>query len=66
MSRSFTYSRHYPTLSQVLFSPHTPYVPPHASPFAMFVWRRRIWLECTIGLVGMEPWEKYFVGQFLH
>jgi hypothetical protein len=63
MSRSFTSSRSYPTLRQVLFSLHTPYVPPRASPIAMFAWRQRIWVESTFGLVSMEPWEKIIVGQ---
>ena len=64
MSRSFTASSKYPTLRQVLFSPHTPYVPPRDSPLAMSVWRWRIWFESTFGLVSMEPWEKYTVGGF--
>lgn len=63
MSRSFTSNYKYPTLYQVLFSPHTPYVPPQASPIAMFAWKQRIWIESTFGLVAMEPWEKYLVGQ---
>lgn len=64
MSRSFMASNKYPTLYQVLFSPHTPYVPPQASPIAMFAWKQRIWIESTLGLVAMEPWEKYLVGQY--
>lgn len=63
MTRSFTSSDKYPTLYQILFSPHTPYVPPHASPIAMFVWKQRIWVESTFCLVSLEPWEKYLVGQ---
>ena len=65
MSRSFTTSNKYPTLRQILFSPHTPYVPPKASPLAMLVWRWRIWFESTFGLVCMEPWEKCVVGRFI-
>lgn len=64
MPRSFTISSKYPTLRQVLFSPHTPYVPPRDSPIAMSAWRWRIWFESTFGLVSMEPWEKYTVGGF--
>lgn len=65
MPRSFMFSNKYPTLYQVLFSPYTQYVPPQASPIAMFAWKRRIWFESTFGLVAMEPWEKYITGQCL-
>ena len=53
MSRSFASSHKYPALYQVLFSHHTPYVPPQASPLAMSVWRWRIWFESTFGLVAL-------------
>lgn len=62
MPGSFASSRKSPTLSQTLFSPHMSCVPPRDSPLAMFVWRWRVWFECTFGLSAMEPWEKYITG----
>lgn len=46
-----------PTAAAALFGIELPYRPPK-QPLAAFLWRRRMWLETTIGLSLLEPWEK--------
>ena len=46
-----------PTTLEVIFALALPYRPPE-SPVGAFLWRWRFWLETTIGLSLLEPWEK--------
>ncbi|KAI0354045.1 hypothetical protein OH77DRAFT_1367934, partial [Trametes cingulata] len=48
------------TLTQILFGLQLPYRKPE-SPIARFIWRRRVWVECTFALSMLEPWEKFLV-----
>ncbi|KAF7795472.1 hypothetical protein EIP86_006633 [Pleurotus ostreatoroseus] len=49
-----------PTLRDVLFGLALPLRPPR-SPLAAFLWRKRVWLECTFALTMLQPWEKFIV-----
>ncbi|KAI0073844.1 hypothetical protein K474DRAFT_1602620 [Panus rudis PR-1116 ss-1] len=49
-----------PTTSAVIFGVELPYRPPKNS-LGAFLWRKRIWIESTMGLSVLEPWEKILV-----
>ncbi|KAI0700686.1 hypothetical protein C8T65DRAFT_545301, partial [Cerioporus squamosus] len=46
-----------PTTASAVFGIDLPYHPPKSAVGA-FLWRRRFWLETTLGLSLLEPWEK--------
>ncbi|KAL6302897.1 hypothetical protein BKA93DRAFT_826992 [Sparassis latifolia] len=44
-----------------VFGPTLYYRPP-PNPLARFLWRKRIMFETTMGLSGIEPWERVLVS----
>jgi hypothetical protein len=52
-----------PSTAAVLVGVEMPYRPPR-SPAAALLWRRRVWLETTLGLSLLEPWEKLTVRAY--
>ncbi|KAI0354047.1 hypothetical protein OH77DRAFT_1457071 [Trametes cingulata] len=49
-----------PTTASALFGIDLPYRPPK-NRVGAFLWRWRLWIETTIGLSLLEPWEKILV-----
>ncbi|KAH9830210.1 uncharacterized protein C8Q71DRAFT_717379 [Rhodofomes roseus] len=49
-----------PSTWDVLFRLQMPYRAPRGK-LAVFLWRRRIWIETTFALSMMQPWEKVVV-----
>ncbi|GJE93990.1 hypothetical protein PsYK624_101570 [Phanerochaete sordida] len=60
MHNSLEYWRTTPSTAAALFSVEMPYRPPK-SRVGAFLWRRRMWLETTMGLSVLEPWEKLMI-----
>ncbi|KAF7795463.1 hypothetical protein EIP86_006624 [Pleurotus ostreatoroseus] len=57
--------KHTPSTFGGIFGIELPYRPPRNSVGA-FVWRWRFWLETTIGLSLLEPWEKILMIVFVY
>ncbi|KAI0367258.1 hypothetical protein BV20DRAFT_950525 [Pilatotrama ljubarskyi] len=49
-----------PTTASALFGIDLPYRPPK-NRVGAYLWRWRLWIETTIGLSLLEPWEKILV-----
>ncbi|KAF9791878.1 hypothetical protein BJ322DRAFT_1026029 [Thelephora terrestris] len=51
-----------PSTISILTSLSLPCRPP-TSAFGAFVWRCRMWFECTFAFTMLEPWEKILCGE---
>lgn len=60
MRNSLEFWRTTPSTAAALFSVEMPYRPPK-NPVGAFLWRRRMWVETTMGLSVLEPWEKVMI-----
>ncbi|OSC98839.1 hypothetical protein PYCCODRAFT_902896 [Trametes coccinea BRFM310] len=51
-----------PTTADTIFGVHLPLRPPK-NPVGAYLWRWRVWVETTSGLVVFEPWEKILIRE---
>ena len=65
MKKAYESWKRVPTTTSAIIGLDLPYRPPK-SPLGAFLWRRRMWLETTIGLSLLEPWEKVLVREYCH
>ncbi|KAI0073843.1 hypothetical protein K474DRAFT_1602622 [Panus rudis PR-1116 ss-1] len=54
-----------PSTAEVVFGLELPYRPPKSF-IGAYIWRWRMWFECTFALTMLEPWEKVFVIMILN
>ena len=57
MPNTLEHWKHTPSTVETIFALDLPYRPP-TNPVGAFIWRRRMWIETTMGLSLLEPWEK--------
>ncbi|KAI0777970.1 hypothetical protein BC629DRAFT_1441192 [Irpex lacteus] len=57
MPNTIEHWKHTPTVAETVFALDLPYRPP-TNPIGALIWRKRMWVETTLGLSLLEPWEK--------
>ena len=62
MPNTLEFWKHVPSTLAAIFAIELPYRPPQ-SKFGAVVWRWRFWLETTVGLSLLEPWEKVMMSE---
>lgn len=62
MPNTLEFWKHVPSTAAAIFAIELPYRPPK-HPVGAYIWRWRFWLETTIGLSLLEPWEKLLMSE---
>ena len=63
MPNTLEFWKHVPSTFAAIFAIELAYRPPQ-SKVGTVVWKWRIWLETTVGLSLLEPWEKVLMSEY--